>query len=181
MEDLNKIVQNESEFETLLKNLVKENSGETQHLSSNNVMHNYETKEEMEIQKILQNIDPDLAEIVGDTELAPIPKSYEEIYKLSTRNRKKNKDKKRNRAENDSSMDTETFLAEKNQGQLDHDMMSLDDDDNDLEDRQESNADDFDVNEYFRSDLPPNDNSVEGTVSLDSSFTLRLLICSPSW
>jgi hypothetical protein len=172
IEDLNSIIANDYEFENLLKNLVKKSSSSA--LSGSAALKEpLMFKNEQEI-KEEGTLDPAIIqEFIGDEELAEIPKSYDEIYKLSNRNRKKNKDKKRGRngegGGNDSSMDTETFLLEKNSSQLAHDMMAMDEENevNDGNNEQEITSDGFNVDEYFKDTVPREiDNSVDGTVRL---------------
>lgn len=94
-----------------------------------------------------------------------IPKSYEEIYRLSGKNRKKNKEKKRNR-ETDSSIETDTFLNDKDQ------MMMVVDGETELVDNEpdglasEKKDGNFNIDEYFTADTSEKvDTSVDATVS----------------
>jgi exosome complex exonuclease RRP6 len=99
----------------------------------------------------------DAAEDAMDTLIPEIPKSYEEIYQLSSRNRKKNKDKKRNRDSVDASMESDTFTAEKRDA-----IISSIASDNNKEVL--VSKDGFDCNQYFTTSTDV-DGSVDGTVS----------------
>ncbi len=104
-------------------------------------------------------------DIPADTANFDIPKTYEEIYRLSGKNRKKNKEKKRNR-ETDSSIETETFLSEKDQ------MMVVDEETEVVENaasKQTETEGDFNVDDYFVTESSASDKvdtSVDATVSI---------------
>lgn len=101
-----------------------------------------------------------------DSLIPEIPKSYEEIYQLSSRNRKKNKDKKRNRDSVDASIESDTFNAEKRDAII----ASIEKGSTSSDNKKEVfvSKDGFDCNQYFTTSTDV-DGSVDGTV--------RLIIC----
>eukprot|EP01040_Poterioochromonas_malhamensis_P002464 gene2464-2620_t len=143
-EDLTSIIQNEMEFESMLRHLVKEKD-QQQAIPANTA-------------DVSQKVD-----IPADTANFDIPKTYEEIYRLSGKNRKKNKEKKRNR-ETDSSIETETFLSEKDQ------MMVVDEETEVVENaasKQTETEGDFNVDDYFVTESSASDKvdtSVDATL-----------------
>jgi hypothetical protein len=125
---------NETDFEKMLRNIVEEpNRGPSS-----------VTQDGMDVAMNNEGI------------VIEIPKSYEEIYKLSGKNRKKNKDKKRS-LDTESSMDSVTFQAEKSTD------FNIDETDQD--------KDGFDINQYFNSNCSNKEKSAEETVWLFLSYS----------
>jgi hypothetical protein len=143
VEDLFRSIDSSVHFEKRLLDLVK---GTDQEKNDSNEVAEEGREKEKDIEALL---------------IEEVPKSFEEIYQLSSKNRKKNKEKKRNRGEVDHSIESEGLSSVERKQAI---LASLEE--NEGSHQQFVTKDGFDYKQFFTSSVPDSvDISVDGTVS----------------